>query len=329
MATTTRTRKKPTAAQIKRRTDAAEALRAQQTAAILELAEGEAWTRWVKAGQLLRSYSANNALLILAQYPQATAVAGFNVWEKIGNPVELNVGHKGIAIWGKPYRSTKWIASHEARPEQVILDRDGDKVKVYTGYASYPICKVFDVSQTVHKTVDLPTRTPSMSDADADRLITLIENHLTSTGWAITNRDDLPAHIGGVTVHEDRTIHLPKNAAPAARAHSLLHEAAHAVLHGDDTWATISAYGLDKGCRGDAEVQAETVAYIVGNLLGVDMSSYSTGYVAGWATAGADREDKDAIVAKIEKSMKAVHAGVNALMDALDGPAVKVAALAE
>ena len=168
-----------------------------------------------------------------------------------------------------------------------------------------------------------------MSDADADRLITLIENHLTSTGWTITNRDDLPAHIGGVTVHEDRTIHLPKNAAPAARAHSLLHEAAHAVLHGDDTWATISAYGLDKGCRGDAEVQAETVAYIVGNLLGVDMSSYSTGYVAGWATAGADREDKDAIVAKIEKSMKAVHAGVNTLMDALDGPAVKVAALAE
>lgn len=40
--------------------------------------------------------------------------------------------------------------------------------------------------------------------------------------------------------------------------------------------------------RAIAETEAESVAYVVAGLLGVDTSRYSIGYVAGWSAADAD-----------------------------------------
>ena len=54
----------------------------------------------------------------------------------------------------------------------------------------------------------------------------------------------------------------------------MLHEAAHALMH-----AEADDYHQHRGIY---ETEAESVAYIVAGVLGLDTSSKSIGYIAGW-----------------------------------------------
>ena len=62
--------------------------------------------------------------------------------------------------------------------------------------------------------------------------------------------------------------------APAHRVKTLAHELAHAILHAERTE------------RGLMELEAESVAFIVCDALGLDAGAWSFGYVAGWAGGG-------------------------------------------
>ena len=72
----------------------------------------------------------------------------------------------------------------------------------------------------------------------------------------------------------------------AMQIKTLAHEIAHSLMHrsGDNT---------ERHVR---EMQAESVAYIVSNYLGIDTSDYSFTYVAGWSG------EKDTKVLKSEMS---------------------------
>jgi antirestriction protein ArdC len=59
---------------------------------------------------------------------------------------------------------------------------------------------------------------------------------------------------------------------------TLSHELAHALLHG-------GAFG---GTREQAELEAESTAYLVTADLGIDSSAYSFAYVASWAGGGPE-----------------------------------------
>ena len=76
-----------------------------------------------------------------------------------------------------------------------------------------------------------------------------------------------------------RTVHVRADMDPAARVKTLLHEAGHAMLH--DPAATDPAGRLV--CRGVAEVEAESVAFVVAAAHGMDTSAYTLPYVATWA----------------------------------------------
>ena len=54
---------------------------------------------------------------------------------------------------------------------------------------------------------------------------------------------------------------------------TLVHELAHALLHGEDR----------RKSREVAEIEVESVAYIVCNAIGLDSGDYSFAYVARWA----------------------------------------------
>ncbi len=59
---------------------------------------------------------------------------------------------------------------------------------------------------------------------------------------------------------------------------TLMHEIAHAVLHNAERLQETG-----KKTRGQKEVEAESVAYVVCRHFGIDVSDYSFGYVAGWS----------------------------------------------
>ena len=98
----------------------------------------------------------------------------------------------------------------------------------------------------------------------------------------------------GYTDHRRRIIATETNLEPAARLLVLLHEAAHALLHEDD--------GEYVAHRGVCETEAESTAYVIANLLGMDADASSVSYVAGWAKA-----DRDVITAAATNVLRAVN----------------------
>ena len=58
--------------------------------------------------------------------------------------------------------------------------------------------------------------------------------------------------------------------------------------------------------RNEAEIVAEAVAYVVGERLGLDTSSYSAGYVAAWA--GGDAQKLERLAERIDKAARPILA---------------------
>ena len=83
---------------------------------------------------------------------------------------------------------------------------------------------------------------------------------------------------------------------------TLVHEIAHSLLHGDG--------GEEKEAgRRTKEVQAESVAYTVCRMLGVNTDDYSFGYIAGWSEGQELKE--------LNKSMETIRKTANKIMEGI------------
>lgn len=102
-----------------------------------------------------------------------------------------------------------------------------------------------------------------------------LTGHLGASGWSVHAAPLVSAN--GYTDPETRKVTLAQHLAPAQAAKTLLPESAHIDLGHIDDIAEHRAH------RGQMEVEAESVAFIVAGLLGFDTSAYSIGYIAGWA----------------------------------------------
>lgn len=292
------------------------ALRERQETAILNLVDSQQWTNYLDSLRHFRNYSAHNTLLILAQLPEATRVAGFNTWKALGRKVTSGAG-SSLKIWGKPYRPKIWVDKGTEGDARVLEEEDG-KVKIEAQFSRCPIVSVFDVSQTegdplpeVVTTLSEPEKTPEYL-----HLIETLTRWLTSQGWTV-HYERIASGAKGTTSHELKRIQLNEINTTAQNAKTLIHEAAHAILHGDDTYAVMSLYERQNH-RGVAEVQAESVAYVVAGILGHDTSQYSTGYVAQWAAQAARSMEREELVKVLQSSATAVKKGVDAILDGME-----------
>lgn len=93
-------------------------------------------------------------------------------------------------------------------------------------------------------------------------------------------------------------------------AQTALHEAAHVFLHADEEPGEYAAH------RGIKETEAESVAYVLAGLLGLDTAAYSIGYVAGWADG-----DTTTIRDTAGRVLTAVHTLADALTASAPVPA--------
>ncbi|HLG91952.1 MAG TPA: ImmA/IrrE family metallo-endopeptidase, partial [Acidimicrobiales bacterium] len=96
----------------------------------------------------------------------------------------------------------------------------------------------------------------------------------------------------------ERLIRVSSDASGAQRVKTLVHELAHALLH--ETFES----------RALAELEAESVAYVVCQVLGVDSGAYSFGYVASWAGGG------DEAVRAIKASCQRIQQAAQAILSA-------------
>ena len=212
-------------------------------------------------------------LLILSQYPTATRVAGFRKWQTLGRQVRR--GEKSIRIFG--YRTIK---TDDTTPSTAAGEGQGEAGERVRVRAVYPMLSVFDIAQT--DLIDPAAGDPAalaqqLEGEDPAGIAAAVTDYLTAAGWTVT-RETLPGRANGYTTTDGtRRVVIDADLLPAQTAKTALHEAAHVLLHADEEPGEYAAH------RGIKETEAESVAYVLAGLLGLDTAAYSIGYVAGWA----------------------------------------------
>lgn len=229
------------------------------------LADSGQWQRFLDFTASFRSYSFNNLMLIWAQLPEATRVAGFRQWEKLGRHVRK--GEKSLKIFG--YSTKKTTETDDESGEETTKRR-----------AYFPVLSVFDISQTELEEgrTDDSSIVTLLTGADETDIFGRVADLMRGQGWTVRVGNTGIAN-GYTTTDGTREIVVGEKLEPAQQAKTMIHEAAHALLHADETAAEYIQH------RGVKETEAESVAYVIASMLGLDTAAYSIGYVAGWADA--------------------------------------------
>ena len=287
---------------VEERQQAAEALHESIAVQVEALKQSGEWERFLAFAGAFHAYSLSNVLLILSQYPTATQVAGFRKWQTLGRQVRR--GEKSIRIFG--YRTIK--TDDDTTPSTAAgegQDGAGERARVR---AVYPMLSVFDIAQT--DLIDPDAGDPAalaqhLEGEDPAGIAAAVTDYLTAAGWTVT-REALPGSANGYTTTDGtRRVVIDADLSPAQTAKTALHEAAHVLLHADEEPGEYAAH------RGIKETEAESVAYVLAGLLGLDTAAYSIGYVAGWADG-----DPDTIRATAARVLSAVHTLADALTTA-------------
>ncbi len=218
----------------------------------VEAGKSETLVEYLKAMGKFHNYSLSNAILIGFQKPRATRVAGFRTWQKLGRHVKRN--EKGIAIMAPIVWRKKVIHADEKN----VQERDEETALAFkTAY-------VFDISQTDGKPLPDFARVNGDPGVYTERL----REYVTSKGIKIEYSDTIGSAEG---VSSGGLIRLKKGLSAGEELSVLVHELAHELLHKDR-----DNVPKDKKVR---ETEAEAVAFVVCNGIGLDTNSASSDYI--------------------------------------------------
>jgi hypothetical protein len=226
-----------------------------------QLLTSEGWQRWVRVraqGGLAR-LSLNNQLLVALARPDATFVAGFKAWLKLGYCVRK--GEKAIRI----------IAPMPIK-QRDSGDEEAETRVLFKGVA------VFDRSQVapiegVEQTPLEPPCEPLTGKSHA-HLLTPLAAFAQTLGYMVSF-EPVVGSAGGWCDAEAKCIAVDADAPANARLRILIHETIHALGVG------YAQYG-----RARAEVIVDTATWLAAASVGLDVSGESVPYVAGWGEHG-------------------------------------------
>jgi hypothetical protein len=141
---------------------------------------------------------------------------------------------------------------------------------------------VFDVSQTSGQALP-DTPRPHLLEGEAPPgLGAAVMELIEANGFGVDTVPDAAYLQGanGRTSWTDKTVVVRADIDDAAMVKTLIHEAAHVLLHQHSPACFLA--------RALKEVEAESVAYVVASVHGMATDEYSFPYVAGWAGDAAD-----------------------------------------
>ena len=230
------------------------------TEGVAALATSERWTQYLEVQSRFPRYSSNNALLILAQRPDATRVAGYRAWQALGHQVLAKESALRIFAPMK-YRS-------DDAP-------DGELAQEIRGFKLVP---VFDVSQV--EGPELPDIVSKLNGLAPEGLLAKLTDFADGIGFRVERPWSLESGANGDTVHAAGLIRVATNNDGAQQVKTLAHEIGHALLHDPEVTSTGDL------ARGLKELEAESVAYVICRAIGMETGDYSFGYVVGWSGGG-------------------------------------------
>jgi hypothetical protein len=260
---------------------------------------GEKVAEYLDFKKRFRKYSFHNTILMFVQKPNATYVAGFNAWKKMG--VSVNKGAKAITI----------IAPVKKKEEDLKPNDDGTEGEVITksNRTKFRAVPVFDISDTNAVEKGIKPEKPEWHDPNtpsetADKIYEYVLEFCKDKGIKITHD---PARGGEMGWASGDHVNLTSNISGLNRLSTLIHEIAHSLLHFKDSSVFFGDLSTEIQTYEEGELQAEAVAFTVLKHYDMDVK-HSPTYMALW------RADKDAVI----KNMTIINKTANFIIDGID-----------
>lgn len=290
------------------------------TRAVEQLVSGDDWHRALEFAARFRSRSFGNTLLIFAQHldayqagrvpdPEPSYVAGYKQWLSFGR--QVTKGQSGYMIFapvtGRFASSTPQNAESWRRLGRFEKPKPGEVVR--SRMVGARPAYVWDVSQTTGDPI--PERpTPRLLEGEAPAgLWAGLSAVVEAEGFQVlgVEHEGMIRGANGLTDYTNRTVAVRTDMDDAAQVKTLAHELAHVKLHGPDNPDAT-------GHRGIGEVEAESVALMIGAAHGMDTTAYTIPYVSAWAGTVKGKDPAEVVEATGERVRKAA----GAILDALD-----------
>lgn len=235
---------------------------------ISNIQDGEKFKEYLKTMASFHGYSSNNVNMIYMQNPNATYVSGFNSWKKLGRSVIK--GEHSIKILAP------LIVNRDDEFTDSGMKFEGPTKKKIVGYRT---TSVFDIAQTEGKEL-VKSESFIKSSLDLglaqDKLYFDLMRKLNQGELTVNEKELTETAARGYFSPTENEIVVASQFETNMKLKTLVHEYAHSQLH-----------GIGKEYEGMPrrfiESQAEAVAYVVMQWLGLDTGEYSFGYIATWA----------------------------------------------
>ncbi|MFN3255437.1 MAG: ArdC-like ssDNA-binding domain-containing protein [Ilumatobacter sp.] len=248
-------------------------LHAQLTVRIGEMATSDDWLAYLETARKFHRYSPQNQMLLALQGASGY-VASYRNWTCIpstdGGTCQVAKGQKGLTILAPMV--AKVVDVDEATGEESSRKR----------LRGFRTVKVFHEGQLVAPPAIPEPHMPELLTGENrwQHVWSAVVGQLESEGFDVQLHERLPIEKwNGLTNYVDRTVQVAGDLEPPQRIKTLLHEWAHVHLdHEHRTEIT----------RDVKEVEAESVAYLLSQSIGLDSQRYTVPYVAGWARGDLD-----------------------------------------
>ena len=245
-------------------------------AGVREIFDSEKYKDYISTMAKFPHYSINNCILIVSQCPEASHVCGYKKWQTDFNRVVNRNEHGIMIIAPMTYKADVEEAVFDSE-NHPVLDSNGKQVTetVTREFQGFRPAYVFDVSQTSGD--PLPTLATMLSGGVED--FENMKDILIAISPVPISFEKITGGANGYFSPATQSIVVKEGMSELQTIKTMIHEIAHATLgHGgkDDKWD-----------RETKEVQAESVAYWVTQMVGLDTTDYSFGNISGWSK---DRE---------------------------------------
>ena len=271
---------------------------------IKDLFESDKYKSYLQTMSRFHSYSINNLMLIHAQKPDATRVAGFNKWKKqFGRHVKK--GEKGIQILAPIiYKKKVEEALLDPDTKAPVLDENGKAVieeKEIT-MPRFKVVFVYDVAQTEGK--PLPELASDLH-GNVEQFDVFMEALRRSSPVPIEMKSLKPS-LDGYFSPSEQKIAIREGMSQVQTISAVIHEITHSMLHNYDKLPE----GTEKKDNRTQEVEAESVSYSVSQYYGIETGENSFGYIASWS---AGKELKE-----LKASLETIRQTASTLITSID-----------
>lgn len=227
---------------------------------VKQVRNSDAYQRYLKVMSKFHDYSVCNSLLIYAQCPHATYIAGYRAWQNLFKRYVIR-GSKAIKIIA-PFKIKKKKDENTDDPEDAY-------------FIKYKAVNVFDISQTIGE--PLPELVTELKGDDKSASILLESFKELANDIDILFKDSssdqlLRTGAKGYYDIKNKQIIINKDLSINHQLKTLIHEYAHSILHTEN-----------RGIRKQQEVEAESIAFVVCHAFGLNTSEYSFGYITTWS----------------------------------------------